>query len=495
MIQKDRHHNVLRTDILFVSLPLSLKERHGTNAQEVGGYLPPLGIAYLAAYARSHGFSVGIIDNAIENNTTATLINKVLKAHPKVVGISALTPHYFKAVEFAQGLKKQDKDIVIILGGPHATIMPKESINEGCFDILVRGEGELTIKEVLDALKRQRWNKDNFLKDHDTLQQIKGIVFRKHKEIIITPPRERIADLDELPFPAWDLLPMEKYLPLPNQYKRKPVTSLVVIRGCPFNCSFCSSSQFFGRKVRAMSPERVIELMRHLKKTYHIKEIDFWDDMLTIDKKWMHRLCRLMISKKIDMSWTCYARVDSVDEKLLAHMKNAGCWSIFFGYESGSQELLDNIGKGITIEQIIRTNALCKKVGIEIRAAFMLGLPGETPELGRKTIEFAKKLNPDYAQFAITTPFPGTKLYADAKRYGTLKKNFTAYTGWKAVFVPYGYKNAEQIEELKIMAIKEFHIRLAYMMNRLQKIDSLEDISRYVKGMRLLAGFRQKKKR
>jgi len=481
-------------DILFVYPPLSVNERYGKDVGETGGNLPPLGIAYLAAYAREKHFTVGVIDGVIDKYTIASLVKKVLELDPKVVGISALTSNYYRAMRLAKELKKRNKDILIILGGPHVTIMPKESLRSNCFDLAVLGEGELTLDEILNKFKETGWNRNKFLNNIESLKQINGIAFIDKRKLVVTKERERIDNLDSLPLPAWDLFPMKKYRPLPNQYKREPVANLIVIRGCPYHCSFCSSGHFFGRRVRSMSPERVIELIAHLIKTYGTKDLSFWDDMLTLNKAWMHKLCSLMIKKKLDITWTCFARVDSVDYKLLKHMKKAGCWNIFFGFESGNQELLDNIGKGITLEQIETANALCKKVGIEVRASFMLALPGETPELARKTIDFAKKLNPDYVQFSITTPYPGTKLYSDVKKYGRLNTKFSEFHGWKAVFIPYGYKSSREIEELERNAMREFYLRPAYILGRFKKINSWQDVKRYTHGLRFFLGFTGKKK-
>ena len=160
-----------------------------------------------------------------------------------------------------------------------------------------------------------------------------------------------------------------------------------------------------------MSPQRVVEQISYVMENYGIREISFWDDMMTANKKWLYEFCDLLIKNKIDITWTCYSRVDCIDEEILRRMKKAGCWNIFFGYESGCQELLNNINKGTTLKQIENANMLCKKVGIEIRASFMIALPGETPEMARKTIDFAKKLNPDYAQFCITTPLSGNQTF------------------------------------------------------------------------------------
>jgi radical SAM superfamily enzyme YgiQ (UPF0313 family) len=240
-------------------------------------------------------------------------------------------------------------------------------------------------------------------------------------------PRPLIQNLDALPFPARDLLPMDKYIPLPNQYKRKPVANLMALRGCPYQCTFCSANAVFGCSLRMRSAQRVYDEIKQLVDTYGIREISFWDDTLTVNKKWLHELCDLIISNHLDITWSCYARVNTVDLDLLKKMKKAGCWNIFYGIESGNQELLDRIKKGITLDQIRNAVKLTKKAGIEVRGSFMIALPGETPEMAHKTIDFAIELDPDYAQFSITTPYPGTELFEQAKQYGELSGDFSKF--------------------------------------------------------------------
>ena len=170
-------------------------------------------------------------------------------------------------------------------------------------------------------------------------------------------------------------------------------------------------------------------------------------------------------------------------------MKAAGCWNLFYGFEAGDQQLLDIIQKGITLEHSRNANRWTKEAGIEVRGSFMIALPGETPELAQKTINFAKELNPDYAQFSITTPYPGTELWHIAERYGTLDKDYRHYHGWTPVFVPYGYQNKEQILAIEKRAMREFYLRPAFIWNSLRKIRTWEDIKRYLKGLRFLLGF------
>ena len=479
-------------DVEFIFPPLSVSERYGSRNIGKGheGHLPPLGLASLAAYLIEKKYKVDIIDALADELTDKEIIEKILQDNPKAIGFSALTSMFHRAAITAEKLKKKFPEKLIIMGGHHATIMPKEIMQKHrCFDILVYGEGEITFAEIMQKFREAHYSIEKFLNDYKTLAKIRGIVFRNGNEIIMNAAQEPVQNLDELPFPARHLLPMRKYIPLPNQYLRLPVVHMLAIRGCPYNCTFCSNNAVFGRKIRARSPGKVLEEIGHLQEKYGAKEISFWDDMMTANRKWMEEFCSLIIENKIDITWTCYARVDTVDLPLLKLMKRAGCWNIFYGFESGNQQLLDNIGKRITLQQIRNAAKWTKEAGIEIRASFMIALPGETPELAEQTLEFAKELNPDYVQFCITTPYPGTALYNDAKKYGKLTKDFDKFHGWDAVFVPKGYKNKEEILALEKKFFREFYLRPAYVLGRFAKIKSFRDLMRYVKGARFLLGF------
>ena len=475
-------------DFLFIYPPISVNERYASSVGNAGGNLAPLGIAQVAAWLRERNFSVGIIDAVASNYTIDDVMKKILAIKPKAVGFSALTSNFYRAVALAREVKKALPETLSVMGGHHATLMPKEVIAENtCFDVLVKGEGEETAVELMEEYKKAGWDRGRLL---NSLRGIKGLCFRdKNGEVILNENRPPIEDLDAIPLPARDLLPMDKYVPLPNQYKRLPVVNMVVIRGCAFNCSFCSATAVFGRAMRWSSPERAVKEIKHVMEKYRAREISFWDDMMTANKLWIHKFCDLIIQNKLDITWTCYARVNTVDYELLKHMKDAGCWNIFFGYESGVQELLNNIDKRITLKQIETANQLCKDIGIEIRASFMLAIPGETPELGQRTIDFAKKLDPDYAQFSVTTPYPGTRLYDEAEKWGTLSKNFNEFHGWSAVFVPFGYKSREEVEAMKRRAMRQFYLRPRYVLGRIMTINSVEDIRRYWKGFVFVLGF------
>jgi radical SAM superfamily enzyme YgiQ (UPF0313 family) len=235
----------------------------------------------------------------------------------------------------------------------------------------------------------------------------------------------------------------------------------MVSRGCPFNCTYCSTHAAFGHRARFRSPEKVIEEIKHIIDKYSAKQISFWDDVLTLNEPWISKLCDLMVQNRLDIIWNCYAHPNTVNGRMLKKMKEAGCFCIWYGIEAGDDSLLKVINKGTTIEGIKKAVKLTKENGIEVRGLFMIGLPNETPKLAQKTVDFAKALDVDYAQFSVTTPHIGTKLYEDAQNYGTLRKDFSRYTQHEAMFVPFGYNSKEEVEMTAKNAYKQFYLRIA----------------------------------
>jgi len=477
-------------DILLIYPPLSVKERYGNRKiGQSGGHLPPLGIAGIAAYLKERGYKAGLVDALALDMTDEDICRYIDSHKPKVVGLSALTSMFHRAVALATVIREQFPDILMILGGQHATIIDEEVFKDTpCLDIVVYGEGEVTVSELMEVYKGVGYDRGRLL-DSPLLEGVNGLIFKRGSSIIKTPPREMIKDLDTLPFPTRDLLPMDRYIPLPNQYKRLPVVHMVTTRGCPYPCTFCSASAVFGKRVRQMSPGRVVEEIRHVMERYGAREISFWDDTMTINRNWMMEFCNMILRKGIDITWTCYGHVNTVTREVLFKMKEAGCFNIFYGYESGNQGLLDNIAKGVTLDRIREVNRWTKEAGIEVRASFMLGLPGETPDLARKTIDFAIELDPDYAQFSLTTPYPGTDLYKKAKDYGDLKEDFSEYHGWNAVFLPSGYKDRDELLTMEKEAMRRFYFRPRYILNQFKKIKNIVDLIRYIKGFRFALGF------
>jgi radical SAM superfamily enzyme YgiQ (UPF0313 family) len=449
-------------------------------------------LAQLAAFLRERGFRVDLLDAVALEMGVRQVMERVKAIRPRAVGMKTLTSSFHRAVLLANQIGEGFPDILTLVGGPHASAVPKEIMNEHhCFDLLVFGEGELTLLEIMEHYRSRDYDRDKLLTDTNKLATVDGIFFRDHGRVVQTPRRQLIQDLDSLPLPARDLLPMDSYVPLPNQYCRLPVVHMTVTRGCPYACSFCAASAVFGRRVRQRSIYRVMEEIEHVVHQYGAREISFWDDNMTLNRKWMLSLCEALQSSGLDLTWTCYARADEVDPPLLAAMKAAGCFNIFYGFESGSQKLLDLIDKRISIEQSIRACRWTREAGIEVRGSFMLGLPGETPALARRTIRFALQLDPDYAQFCLTTPYPGTTLFKQAQQFGRLSTRLSDYHGWEAVFVPYGYSNRQQLLAMERLAMLRFYFRPRYWLRTLKKLRSREDLRRVLKGFRMALGFLQ----
>jgi anaerobic magnesium-protoporphyrin IX monomethyl ester cyclase len=480
-----------RTDALFIFPPTTVAERYGKNSVgDAGGDLPPLGISYIAAHLREKGRGVAILDACALGMTFEEITNAIKKFDPKCIGISATTFALPTTVKLANHLRAEFPDKLIILGGAHANAVPEHPIkNYDCFDLVIYGEGELTCENILAELQKKGWSRSAFLADETMLRSIQGIVFKKDSEPVKNCGRPIIMDLDALPMPARDLLPVEKYIPLPNQYKRTPIAHMVVIRGCPYVCTFCDQAY---TRARTTSAKRAVEEMQLLVEKFGVREISFWDDTMTYNKKWMTEFCERLINAKLNVIWSCYAAMRTIDQPVLKMMKAAGCWNIFYGIETGDPQLMENIQgdrKNRDADYIRQVMQWTKEAGIEVRGSFMIALPGETPEMAEENIRFAIELDPEYAQFSITTPYPGTVLYDQIKqgKWGKLTtEDFSEYQGWNVVFLPDGYKSKEEVWAMEKKAFRSFYFRPSFMFKKFLAIRSFEDIKRYWKGVMLL---------
>jgi len=432
---------------------------------------PPLGLAYIASMLIFEGHDVKIIDAPVMSYDFSNIKKKVKIHDPDVIGITAMTPTINSALMTANVLSSLQ--VPIIMGGPHPTVMANEILekNENV-DFVVRGEGELTMIELVETLKQNKFSE---------IKKIKGLTFRKNKKIIATPNRPFIEDLDKLPFPAFNLLPLKKY----RQRVGRPSNFLTIItsRGCPFRCSFCSKS-VFGKKYRFRSPENIFKEIIHLIDTYKIKEIVFYDDVFTLNRKRILDLCDLIIKNKIDIPWRCETRTDLVDEFLLMKIKKAGCYLIAYGVESGSSKLLKVIKKDITKQQIRKAFKITKKAGIETMGYFMVGIPGESEKTIKETLNFAIELEPDHVQFSLATPFPDTELFRMVE--DKISKDWSKFVYFGDFSSKnYGSLYSEQLISQYKNLIKKFYFRPSYVIKRLLKLRSLDNIKRDFSNLKL----------
>ncbi len=448
--------------VLLVFPPLSAKERYDKNVSASSGTLPPLGLCYMAAILEKKGHVVKIIDCPVNSYTQDNVLKEIENFKPDWVGLSAITLLIDRAIEITNLIKGKHPKIKILIGGPHATIMPKETLKQTKASIVISGECEDVLANIIEG-------------------KIK-------KKIVYAKP---IKDLDKLPFPARHLLDMKKYTSLPNNYRYSSnVFQILTTRGCPYTCTYCASANGIFRQ---RSVENVIAEIKHLIKDYNIREIAFWDDIFTMNRQWVIDFCDTLKQEKIKLAWSCETRLNLIDSELARKMKKAGCWNIFLGIEAGVQELLDNVKKRTTLDVIRKGMKAVKKAGIEVRGAFMLGLPGETPELARKTIDFAIELDPDYAQFSLTTPYPGTELYKTYEKWGKLDKNFSKYHIWAPVFLPHGYKSFDELKAMQEDAFRKFYFRPKYIIKRLLRVRNLNDLRRNLNGLKFILSFAQAK--
>jgi anaerobic magnesium-protoporphyrin IX monomethyl ester cyclase len=404
--------------------------------------LPPLELAYVAALLEKQ-HDVNIIDAANEGwknleQIDATkyrqgLNNKEIAARiqrcsPDVVGITISFSGWWKtAYEVASIVKSIDKNVITVLSGLHPSARPADCLKHPNTDFAVIGEAEYTMLELVGVLEQE---------STEGLKKIRGIGYIKNGETVITPPRPAIQDLDSLPFPARHLLPMDKYFAAikenpPRGEIRKPWATMITSRGCPYNCIFCSMNIINGKKWRARNPENVVDEIEQLVYTYNIKQLDFIDENMTLDKKRMETICELIVERGLDIDW--YApngvRADTLDENLLTKMKASGCKKIRVAPESGVQRVVDQIvKKNLNLKEVEKAVILSKKVGIKVGCFFIIGFIGETKEDIEETINYAyklRRLGADSFYFSYATPVYGTELYEQALRGGFLRDCFS----------------------------------------------------------------------
>jgi radical SAM superfamily enzyme YgiQ (UPF0313 family) len=409
----------------------------------VGVSSPPLGLAYIASMLRQD-HDVKIIDSNILNYTIEDVEKELRSFYPDIVGITSVTPSIYQAYEVAETAKRMRKDCTVVLGGPHATFLPIETLKECKYvDVIVRGEGEETIRDLVETIEKG-----------EDLDNVKGITFRKGGEIVDVGPRPFVKDIDDIPFPTRDLLPIHLYNVNGVKY-----TTMLTSRGCPFRCSFCSSSRLFGGYWRGRSPENVLEEMKNIYDEYTIRDFEFMDDTFTLDQKRAERICDGIVEEGLDISWGASSRVDTLSKKLVEKMKKAGCWILFLGIESGCQKILDAVGKGITIEQAKKAVKIVKDAGIQVLGSFIIGFMQDTAETIKETIKFAKSLNLDYAEFSILTPYPGTPIYDYAKKNNLLlTEDWSKYTGTEPI-IKIGDVSEKQLNMLFRKAYINFYLR------------------------------------
>lgn len=424
--------------IMLISPPTdsAIKKVVGTTA-------PPLGLGYLASMVRDE-HDVIIVDSIAEELTFNDVRERIKKFDPDVVGISATTSMIPDAYKVAEIAKEINEDVKVVIGGPHVTFVPDRTMEECRYiDFIVRGEGEITFKELIRAIEKG-----------GDFRKIKGISFRSNGKTINNPQRELIKNVDDIPLPSYNLLPMDKYIADGVNFG-----TVVTSRGCPFNCIFCSSSTQFGKRWRGHSVERVIKELSILRNKYNVKAIEFLDDTFTLVKSRAIKIADKIRKEKLDISWTASSRVDTFSKEIAEAVHKSGAHTIYFGIESGTQKILNFIGKGITPEQSKTAVKNAKEAGLSAFGSFVIGFPQETKDDVKKTLKFSRRVGVDFVQYTIATAYPGTRLWDLA-----LKENLFTTMDWRKFTtldptLKLKYFTKEEISKALELAYIKFYLR------------------------------------
>ncbi|MCW1296092.1 MAG: B12-binding domain-containing radical SAM protein [Candidatus Parvarchaeota archaeon] len=407
----------------------------------------PISLAYTTSILRNDGHEVILRDATAENWSFERMKREIEEFRPDLAIINSSVPTCKNTdIKTARIIKEINKNCVTVMVGipPTLPIIRDELIVDKSLDICIRNEFEFTTRNLANNLKNYK--------------KIKGITF-KFRERIFNNPKAPFIDLNRLPFAAIEDLPLDAYK-LP--FTKEKVCMIEQSRGCPFNCAFCVASIYYGKKIRYRNAQKVVDEMEHVYKNFGIRQFFFWADTFTLARKNVIEICDEIIKRKLNVNWLANSRVDCVDRRLLEKMKRAGCWLIGFGVESCVQKILDNVGKKINLTQINRAINLCKEVGIKSATHIIFGLPGETRDTIKETIDTLKKIDPDYANFYIAIPYPGTRLYKEYKKLGYIRNyDWSKYEICEAV-IDLPNLPGKEIKKLRKEAILKFYFRRCF---------------------------------
>lgn len=416
--------------LTLCSAPVSAEDQYGKFAQARSSDAS-FGLLSLAAVAERDGHAVRLIDASANVLTVEEAFSLIIASQPDVIGLSSTSLGIMASSRLASRLKQAMPNIPIILGGAHASNLPRETLETfPQFDIGVIGEGEITLCELLTELA----------KGQGLPTEIRGTIVRNSDgKPRMNAPRPYITDLDQLPFPAWHLLDgfPHAFRPTPDRYRRWPTASLILSRGCPYTCRFCDQT-VFQHKRRAYSPSYLIRMLTELKVKYGVREISILDSIFAVNKKQTMEFCDQLIKSGLDLSWMCHTVTNAADLELFKAMRRAGCWQIAFGIESGDQTILDAMDKRQTPDQIARAVRLAKEAGMVVKGFFIFGFPGETEQTMENTIRFATGLPIDIMHAFLFTPYPGSAVHDDAKEIGDWQYNWEAMNTQNSIFIPKG---------------------------------------------------------
>ena len=414
----------------------------------------PLGIGYLAAVLEKNGYDVNVIDCQALKLTLSEVENELRKRQPDVVGLTSTTLTYKSALNIIKVAKKALPNCLTVLGGSHVTFWDDNALQE-CpqLDVVVRKEGENTLLELVQRLEEGK-----------SFHDVVGTTCRKDGKIVKNPDRPYIENLDELPYPAVHLFPLEQF----NKYGNI-IFPVMTSRGCVFWCDFCTAVRMFGKKYRMRSPKKVVDELEYLHRKYGEEQYTFYDDAFTVNQARTEEICNEILRRGLKIKWDCETRVDMVSKNLLLKMREAGCIAIWFGVEAGSQKIRDAMGKGISTQQTLNAFKWAQEAGLIAVASIILGFPGETKETAWESVKLLERINPDEIGIYIATPYPGTPMYDYVTKMGWLKiHDFNKYDTATPTFES-PTMSMEELREIHDKAHQSFYLRPTYVIRAFSK--------------------------
>ena len=450
--------------IALIDPPVSHAQLYGDwDLSALETRCPPLGLLSLAAFVRAHGHEASVLDLVTRPSSEDDTVRWVAAEDPRVVGLSARTINVRGAARLAERLRAGGFEGPIVIGGPHVTAVPVETLERfTVFDYGVIGEGEVTLLELLGRLA-----------DGGAPQGLPGLAWRDPTgQVRRNPQRPLIADLDELPPPAWDLL-----TDFPHGYphsmletRRLPSASIMTSRGCPYHCTFCDSL-VFGHSVRTHSAGYTLEMIRHLRRRYGIRDLMMLDDNFILRQERLFEICDAMIRERMDLQWYCMGHARTMTEERLRRIRRAGCWVIEMGIESGCDRILKTIRKSATKNEVAAAVRRARAAGLKVKGNFIFGFPTETAESLEETIRFATEIGLSYFQQNFLTVWPGCEIALDAASYGSVETDWDRLAHQRVTFVPTGLTEDDLLRASK-RAFRRFYLRPRIVLELLPLLTS-----------------------
>lgn len=446
-------------------------------SEQAGSY-PPLGLLYAAAAALKAGHRVEVLDAKLEGLTYPQITERVAAAKPDLVGITATTFTAADARLTARAAKASAPAPLVCIGGPHTSIYPLETLAWPEVDCIVFGEGEVSFPELLSRLAAG-----------EAPQGVAGTGYKAGGEPVLNAPRAFVEEMDSIPFPARELINVPAYRSLLGG--KRVFTTIMSSRGCPFNCLYCYHA--FGRRFRMHSSEYMV---REVKACLEAGITEFWyfDDNFTVDRRRLLEFCAALRREGLEIGWHIRTRIDLLDREVMEALRAAGCERMSIGVESGVEKTIQRLRKKIDLGQVRENIRLARSLGFEVYLDFMIGSPGETREEVLKTIAYAAELDPDYAQFAVTTPYPDTDLYREGLKSGVIKEDHWAkfakdpFPGFQPPTINEFMDRAE-LTELLNLAYRRFYFRPWYIFRRVLSVRSFREF--FTKARAAIAVFRE----